>query len=399
MSRQKILILPRLHTYDGDVTKQWFVYYSYRDPSSGKMKRFRIYDGFSKHRSAAEKMQHGHDLLESLKEKLLNGWSPFEDRSKVVYADDLVYRAVANKYGRMRSDIKTFNYFINEFLKNHTGIRPSTYATYKSKFRYFQEFLTGQKLQDNSLKAFGKKEAAEFNVYLKFTRKLSAKSINQYNVLMRTFYKFLIKNGEVSSSPFDGIKTLKVETKKPRVYSSQYLHKVTGWAGQYDKQLLLVIRIIFNCLIRPGEIRKIRIRDVDLVNGKITVSSLVAKTGKQRVVDIPEYLVEEMKSIRIDQHPEHCFLIGYNGVPGLRMIGKNNLYNRFVRMRKATKIPREFILYAFKHTGMVELKRSGADWLEIKNQVGHQSLDQVIEYMTELMGESSEHIKKRGPRI
>lgn len=106
MSRQKILILPRLHTYDGDVSKQWFVYYSYRDPSTGKMKRFRIYDGFAELQTKKQKLQHGQGMVESLKEKLLNGWTPFEDRSKVIYSDDLVYRAVVNKYGRMRSDVK-----------------------------------------------------------------------------------------------------------------------------------------------------------------------------------------------------------------------------------------------------------------------------------------------------
>ncbi len=59
MSRQKLLILPRLHAYDGDLAKQWFVFYSFRDPSTGKMKRFRIYGGFSQLQTEKEKLQHG----------------------------------------------------------------------------------------------------------------------------------------------------------------------------------------------------------------------------------------------------------------------------------------------------------------------------------------------------
>lgn len=399
MAREKIIILPRLHTFNGDASKQWFVYYSYRDPNTGKMKRFRIYDGFSQYKSVKLKTKFGNGLVASLKEKLLNGWSPFEDRSTVIYSDDLVYRSVANKYGRMRDDVKSFNYYINEYMKGLHDVRPSTYATYKSKFRYFQEFLVSKKMEGNHISEFQKAQANDFNLYLKDTRSLSAKSINQYNVLMRSFFKWLIKNDNLRMCPFLGIKKLKVVTQKPRVYTSDYMRKVTDWASKNDTQFLLVIRIIYNCLIRPGELRKLRIRDVNLFSSQITVPAAVAKNGMQRVVDIPDYLCEELKRAELENYPDTYFLISFDGIPGIKMVGKNNLYNRFVRMRRETQIPRDYILYAFKHTGMVELKLSGADWLEVKTQVGHQSLDQVIEYMTELMGQSSEHIRKRAPRI
>ena len=102
MSRQKLLILPRLHACNGDNAKQWFVYYSCQDPSTSKMKRFRIYDGFAELQTKKQKLQHGQGMVESLKEKLLNGWTPFEDRSKVIYSDDLVYKKVARTNGRLR---------------------------------------------------------------------------------------------------------------------------------------------------------------------------------------------------------------------------------------------------------------------------------------------------------
>ncbi len=362
------------------------------------MKRFRVYDGFTEHDTVEAKKTHGMRLVKNLRQRLLNGWSPFEDRSKVIYSDDLVYHIAANKYGRMRNDVRSFNYYINEYMKE-LNVRPKTYSTYQSKFRIFQEFLTIEKIEGNHIEEFSYDDARKFNLYLKETRKLSPKSLNQYNILMRVFFKWLIKNKHLTESAFKGIESLRVVSKKPRLYSSGHMSTVTKWAAEFDPQLLLVMRIIFNCLIRPGELRKIMIRDVNLGSGQITVPAHVAKTGKRRVVDIPNYLVDEMKKQDITNYPDNYYLIGKNGGPTKDMVGTNNLYNRFVRMRKATGIPRDFILYAFKHTGMVELKLSGADWLEIKTQVGHQSLDQVIEYMTELMGKSSEHIRKRAPRI
>ena len=43
---KKIAILPKLYDANGNIKKKWFVFFSYRNPADGKMKRFRIFDGF-----------------------------------------------------------------------------------------------------------------------------------------------------------------------------------------------------------------------------------------------------------------------------------------------------------------------------------------------------------------
>lgn len=44
--RQMAIVLPHLVDNGGDLSKDWFVEYSVRDPYTGNMKRFREYSGF-----------------------------------------------------------------------------------------------------------------------------------------------------------------------------------------------------------------------------------------------------------------------------------------------------------------------------------------------------------------
>ena len=78
MKRNKICILPKLNDCNGDVRKQWFIFYSYRNPANNKMIRFRIYDGFTENRTKKAKYEHAEILIKEYSDRLKSGWNPFE---------------------------------------------------------------------------------------------------------------------------------------------------------------------------------------------------------------------------------------------------------------------------------------------------------------------------------
>ncbi len=139
MSRKKVIILPKLYDYDGDLSKKWFVFYSYRDPASGKMNRFKVYDGISEKNTIVTRTNQANKIIEEFTKKILNGWTPYQDSSMVIYSDNLKYHKATENYSRIRKSNKKFNYYINMYMDNLNGVRPSTYTTYKSKFRYFSD--------------------------------------------------------------------------------------------------------------------------------------------------------------------------------------------------------------------------------------------------------------------
>ena len=391
--------MPQLHDYKGDIKRQWFVFYSFKDPNTGKMKRFREYKGFSELDKAA-RYKHAESLISEIRIKLKNGWSPFTGDEKVVYTDNLEYSTSAKEYGRQRSGIKDIRYWASKFLDHKKlAVRPSTYTTYKSKFRYLENYLEKKNLAGSHPAIFVKDHADAFIDYLQSERCIGNKTINEYTTLMRSLWNYMVEQGAIRENVFSRVKRLKSKSNKPRIYNETLIKKLKKIMESMDPQMLIVIKMIFNCLIRPGELRKLKIKNIDFARGRITIPAEIAKTNKQRIVDVPDYFIQELIEKKYDKEPGNFFIIGVTGEPAARMVGRNYMYNRFRSIRKEAGLSQEYWLYAWKHTGMVELKLAGTDWLEIRNQAGHQSLDQTIEYTQELMGVSSSKIKRDGPRI
>lgn len=391
--------MPRLHDYGGDLSKDWFIFYSYRNPHTGKMVRFREYKGLSKTFSRRERSQKAKELIDVTTLKLKNGWNPFEGEQQIVYSDNLEYQQAAKVFGKLKSGVKSIRYYCSRYLDfKRNGIRPSTYTTYKSKFRYLEAFINKSKIGSHPA-AFTEEHARRFSDYLVNIRKVGKKSINQYNTLMRSLWDFMIDEQAVKINVFKDIRRLKAGTNKPRIYSQKLITELKSTMQELDPQMLIAIKFIFNCLIRPGELRFLQLKHIDFERGLITVPAEIAKTNKLRIVDIPDYIIEDLKIKRYDQYHGNMYIIGVNGAPSKKPVSRGFLYSRFCKIKTMAGVPKEFWLYAWKHTGMVEMKLAGVDWLDIKNQAGHQSLDQTIEYTTELMGVSSMKIKKEGPRI
>jgi len=379
--------------------KKWYVYFSCRNPKNGRMVRFRLFKGFTQLKTREKRIEYGKKVVVEVAQKLINGWTPFEKESGVIYNDSLAYQNVKNNYEFQRKNNRSFNYLINLYLETLVGIRPSTLATYKSKFRYFQAFLVKGKIEGNDFVCFRNADAVKFQQYLKEERKLSNKSLNAYTILMKAFFNYLTSNFGLKINAFEGFRRLPVETKRPKVFTPEILHRFMDVARRVDPQMGLVFQLIYNCFVRPKELRFLKIENIDFARSKIKVPASIAKDKQERVVDVPDYLLQKMKDLGFNSLPDSLFITSIDGKPGIKPVSKNFFYIRFIRIKKIAQIPRGYILYAFKHTGMVDLKLSGADWLDIKNQAGHESLDQTIEYTKALMAEGSKHIREKAPRI
>src|ERR1035437_2801378 len=128
--RQKMIILPKLNRSG----KQWFMYYSCLNPKTGKMQRFRHYDGFTG-KSDQEKLLHARQLHELYSTRPRSGWSPFTDDVEVIYNDHMDYKTIADMYGTRRAGNNTIRVWISKFLESIGQIVSlATYQTYQSKF-------------------------------------------------------------------------------------------------------------------------------------------------------------------------------------------------------------------------------------------------------------------------
>lgn len=404
MKREKICILPKLFDHNGDIRKKWYVIFSYRNPVDGKMKRFRIYDGFTEHRTKKAKLEFGEKLVSEYTQLLKTGWNPFKsEEEKVIYSDSLQYAAISRAYSNKRQSNKTFSYYSNLFLPEIAGSAKKTYQNYVSKFRAFNNWLESKGIAGNDITTITQPVVADFFKYLIDDPKmqLARITLKKYEHMLARVFDWMVKMKYIRQSPvFDLPDTRRKNDQAPRPIHEADIDKLVEEIKQ-DRQLYLTIQLEYYCFLRPGlEIRMARVGWFDLAASRIYVPREVVKTQEEKVVIIPEqlrnYLLKEWK---LNNFPRDYFLIGQNGMPGPDPVGSNNLRNRFNVIRDRLGLPQSYKLYSWKHTGNCRAEDAGIPMAARQRQNGHSSMRSTEEYLKKKIGFRSVEIQNQFPSL
>lgn len=198
MDREMIkreVILPKLNDCRGDITRQWFIYYSVLNPATGKMKCFRVYEGFTECKTADEKRRHGRKLVNRWKRKLLDGWNPFFEQDVVRYNSLIKYDQSIRSGGGAVETTRNFEYYSSmylDFVRNTMERSPGTYTSYKSKLRIFGQYLKEAGIDNVNVRFYNLETIHGFNEWLQKKRGLQGKILNDYNEIVKRFFKYLL---------------------------------------------------------------------------------------------------------------------------------------------------------------------------------------------------------------
>ena len=399
MTRRKIEIkLPVINNRKGDLSRPWYVEYSIRNPKNSALERFRVYEGLSTG-SVEERNILANKIATKLKRKLKTGWTPF-DKFDIIYSESLNYQKVTDKLKLSKQKNNTWRNELGIWLDHHQhAIRKSTYQCYQAKFRIFVEFLESKKIDMDDILYFCLKDVELFYEFLQKDRQLSNKTVNEYTILFRRVCKDLFIKNIISENHFKNTRRLKSFSSKPIPFNETNILKLKELILKTDPQLWLCVQLIFYSFIRPNELRFLQIKHFDFVAGKIIIPGEFSKNHKTQTVIIPDPLLEYFNEKEFNKYNYDDYLITLKGTPGENHVGHNYMGNHFRRIRTLLKMPSSYKFYGWKHTGVLSLKRSGVDPFAMKDQLRHHSLDEMLEYLVELEGADSPHIKHNGPRI
>jgi integrase len=411
MRRRAIVILPRLYDANGDINKPWFVDYSYRNPKTGKMQRFRISQGFRQLKSANDRYELADKIIKEYTDKIKGGWTPF-DCENVIYDDLTQYANVAKIYGKKRKGNLTLKVYINEFLEE-TKFRvcKKSFESYQSKIRLFVQWLEREGQEGNDISCLTEEMILNFFDYLIKERKLQGRTIQKYGVNLRQLFIYLVKKKHIFKNPMPEVPKVpnKVDM-SARPINNADVAKLKDMIKRHDPQLWLAIQFEFYCYIRPGnELRHMKINWIDFTAGTITVPAYmeingeyeqIAKNKKTQMVLIPgQFLNELIHVYHLDKYDRDLFLFGPDRMPGERPMGKNTLRVRFNKYRDALGLSKEYKLYSWKHTGGISAHKSGIPIKDIQTQMRHKDLSVTDTYFKRMLPTESEHLRNNYPTI
>lgn len=164
---------------------------------------------------------------------------------------------------------------------------------------------------------------------------------------------------------------------------------------------MLAVVLIYNCFIRPGELRKLRCGHIDIREGVIRMPGSITKNGDDSVVTIPDIILPFVKSFETFKHPNSYYVFGR----GLKIhphqpCGHNTMNYRHAKLLNGLvsegqlKDIKGLTLYSWKDTGDQDMARTKeVDVLTLRDHNRHKSLETTQKYMLTLPGRMEEVAK------
>lgn len=402
MIRKKMIILPQLYNADGNISKTWFVYYSVRDPRSGKMIRFKIFKEIGKTNDSDIRSLVAQKIIEEYARKLRAGWSPFSDDENVIYDDNLEYDNITRIYGKKRIQNKTIRYWSNKYLDWKKGEidNDGTLPTYQSKLRIFTNWIDAYYEPGNDISFISNQVIVKFFTWLISDQQRSRKTVGDYRYILGTMFEWFVAQKAIISNPVHDLPPCNticdmapypIHEMDIEAFKQELVH---------DPQLWLAVQFQYYCALRPGkELRMLKIKNIDFARGQVTINRTIAKTKTTRTMVIPREFLVELREQNLMNFDHDFYVFSLNGKPGKTLLGKNNLRFRFNAIRKKLNMPIEYKFYSWKHTGGVQASLAGIPDSHIQRQMGHTSIETTSRYLRRMTGFQSDYLKNQYPKL
>jgi len=363
--------------------KDWYVLLYAYDPVLGTMrrKRYRLNDIDS----IFERRRFAEGLMKRLNERLINGWNPWIESEN------------SNAYHEFSDVCDTFRRHISRQLETDV-IRLNTYRCYASFLRLLEAF---SKDKIKYIYQFDQSFANRYLDYVFIDRQNSARTRNNQLIFLGIFSTWLVEKQYIKNKPTDGISTLKrTKTKKNRtVIPEEILQRIGDYFRKNDVRMLLACYVLHACFIRPTEMSHLKIENVIFQKSTFFIPSEISKNRKDDVVTIPDYLKKLLLELKIDQCKSNDYLFSDNLEPGKKYRHPKQFNDRWDKMKKALKLPKEYKFYSLKDTGITELLRSGVDTISVRDQARHYNISMTDIYTPHDIQEANEKIKSNSKKF
>lgn len=147
-------------------------------------------------------------------------------------------------------------------------------------------------------------------------------------------------------------------------------------------------------LIRPDELRYIKIGDISITEQSVYVCPEVSKNRKGQTVALNDSVLKEMIEQHVFDHPSHEYLFGKNLTPGEEQVYVNRFRVEWKKMRDALGFPQSYQFYSLKDSGIRDL--ANAEGIVVaRDQARHSDISVTNKYLKrpKLIHEETKHYK------
>ncbi|HUH18357.1 tyrosine-type recombinase/integrase [Albibacterium sp.] len=260
------------------------------------------------------------------------------------------------------------------FLKYEKNYSVHSITAYKQNI---SEYLTFLNEQEFDIQTATHHQVRAYLASL-MEKKLQARSINRCISSLKTFYKFLIREGILHDNPMLLVKMLKTPKNLPEVIQAESIIQLLeadnifedGFEGQRDR---IIIELLFGTGIRRAELLHVSEKDIDFLQRTIRI---FGKGSKERLVPITNTLAKslnnyiQLKKDREFENTSDKLIVTNTGADAYETLIYRTVIDRLALISSKQKRSPHIL----RHSIATALLNNGAQLNDIKELLGHASL-------------------------
>ena len=209
--------------------------------------------------------------------------------------------------------------------------------------------------------------------------KISARSQSRIISSIKSFYKFLFLEKEITTNPSDLIESPKIGKKLPEFLTIDEIDLLIQSIDRSKKEgerNLAMLGVLYGCGLRVSELIDLKISEIYWKEGFIRI---IGKGNKERLVPLGKIASKHLKiyiqEIRVHQKNikeefiDHVF-INKNGTKLSRVM----IFKIIKSLKQKSGINKNISPHTLRHSFATHLVEGGADLRAVQEMLGHQSI-------------------------
>jgi len=393
------------------LAKEWYVYYSFRHPVTKKLVRQNVIKGgVNRLKTKRERYKFLKLIQRNLLLMLENGFNPYEyneeletsffNKSSVTIKNVKQTELKSTDTNLDEGSICTIEeaFTLGLSLKQKT-LAETTYPRFKSRIKQFKEWLFKNDFKKtSSICSISKKTIINYLNHI--LKKSSPRNRNNARADLNSLFQLLEDNELIESNFIGKINVLKTKPKRNKTYTDEQVEKLFKIMNHDYSTLFLFVKFICYNFLRPIEICRLQIRDIDLEGATLSVR---AKSKANQTMRIPSVLLKDLQFIK-DHNPNE-FLFAENKIGGewnVKDESKRDYYTKqFKIIKDSLGLDINYGLYSFRHTFITKAYRNLRKTLtpfeaksKLMTMTRHNSMDALEKYLRTIDAELPEDYSK-----